>query len=175
MNILISSEARASQDLAQGTPRGPWRSQSSLRTRVSGDYHAGRIFITVHRGETAWHGSTGCLLIPNSFLHFATSSLLHLKEAAIQANVAGPAFKGKVGGKRQCFCGLSDFFFLTVSLTMWHFVGKVYPKLKMYPVSTHRCVGTFWESMQPFWNFTERKNCTHANTMEAHGGYVLQM
>lgn len=80
MNILIRSGAVAGQDLAQRTPKGPRRSQSRLRTRVTGDYHAGHIFITIRWGETARHRPQVALLIPYSFLLFTTSSLLHLKE-----------------------------------------------------------------------------------------------
>lgn len=46
MNILIRRRVATGQDLARRIPRGPQGSQSSLRTRVSGDYHAGHIFVT---------------------------------------------------------------------------------------------------------------------------------
>lgn len=44
MNILIRRRVATGQDLAGRIPRGLQGSRSSLRTRVSGDYHAGHIF-----------------------------------------------------------------------------------------------------------------------------------
>lgn len=41
MNILIRRRAATGQDLAGRIPRGPRGGQSSLGTRVSGDYHGG--------------------------------------------------------------------------------------------------------------------------------------
>lgn len=50
MNILIRRRVVTGQDLAGRIPRGAaGRSQSSPRTRVSGDYHAGHVFVTADR------------------------------------------------------------------------------------------------------------------------------
>lgn len=50
MNILIRRRVATGQDLARRIPWGGRRgSQSSLRTRVSGDYHAGHVSMTADR------------------------------------------------------------------------------------------------------------------------------
>ena len=73
MNILIRSGPVAGQDLAQRTPRGPQRSQSSLSTRVTGDYDAGHIFHYHPLRRDSTTRATGWLLIPHRFSLFTTS------------------------------------------------------------------------------------------------------
>lgn len=90
--------------------QGPQRSQSSFRTRVTGDYHAGRIFITIHWGETA-RQATGCSLIPYSFLLFVTQCLLHLKEgSSLYVEECSKAYiETKEVKTETCECNKRDF------------------------------------------------------------------
>lgn len=169
MNILISAEAGAGQDLALRTPRGPLRSQSSLRTRVTGDYHAGHIFITIHWGETAWHRPQVAYSFLTAFCTLRLQACCIKKKRKKKSWYTSECHMTRAAGESGY--GKGNLVILTLT-------AKAYLKWKCHPFSSHHCWWRFcWHfriKLSPCRISRREKILPDASTTEAQGGNVFE-